>query len=120
MIHDLDSFRHFLNKRIEDKSALFKQKNDIHSEIKKIEQEKVEAIAYFNVNVDKEEQKNLKKQINELHEKLLNATRTEARIYHVNITNLKRKKASFEDEVLRFDDQIIKKQNKIDKIVEQY
>ena len=36
-VHDLDSFRQFLNKRLDDKSALFKQKNDIHAEIKKIE-----------------------------------------------------------------------------------
>ena len=41
--HDLDSFRQFLNRRLEDKSKLFKQKNDLHAEIKKIEQEKVEA-----------------------------------------------------------------------------
>lgn len=39
-IHDLDSFRVFLNKRLEDKSHLFKQKNDLHAEIKKLEQEK--------------------------------------------------------------------------------
>jgi hypothetical protein len=41
--HDLDSFRQFLNRRLEDKSKLFKQKNDLHAEIKKIEQEKTEA-----------------------------------------------------------------------------
>jgi hypothetical protein len=41
-IHDLDTFRIFLNKRLEDKSNLFKQKNDLHAEIKKIEQEKNE------------------------------------------------------------------------------
>jgi len=44
MIHDLDSFRQFLNKRLEDKSSLFKQKNDLHSEIKKIEQERLEVV----------------------------------------------------------------------------
>ena len=43
-IHDLDSFRQFLNKRLEDKSQLFKQKNDHHAEIKKLEQEKQEFI----------------------------------------------------------------------------
>lgn len=37
LIHDLDRFRQFLNKRLEDKSSLFKQKNDLHAEIKKIE-----------------------------------------------------------------------------------
>jgi hypothetical protein len=36
-IHDLDKFRQFLNKRLEEKSTLFKQKTDLHSEIKKIE-----------------------------------------------------------------------------------
>ena len=41
--HDLDSFRQFLNRRLEDKSKLFKAKNDLHAEIKKIEQEKIEA-----------------------------------------------------------------------------
>ena len=40
IMHDLDSFRQFLNRRLEDKSTLFKQKNDLHAEIKKIEQEK--------------------------------------------------------------------------------
>lgn len=47
-IHDLDSFKQFLNKRLEDKSTLFKQKNDLHSEIKKLEQEKQEAVLKFN------------------------------------------------------------------------
>ena len=36
-IHDLEKFRQFLNKRLEEKSTLFKQKTDLHSEIKKIE-----------------------------------------------------------------------------------
>lgn len=36
-IHDLDKFRQFLNRRLEDKSSLFKQKNDLHADIKKIE-----------------------------------------------------------------------------------
>lgn len=39
-IHDLDTFRQFLNKRAEERTNLFKQKNDLHAEIKKIEQEK--------------------------------------------------------------------------------
>ena len=30
-MHDLDSFRQFLNKRLDEKSSLFKQKNDIHA-----------------------------------------------------------------------------------------
>ena len=36
-IHDMDSFRQHLNRRLEDKSKIFKQKNDIHAEIKKLE-----------------------------------------------------------------------------------
>ena len=44
LIHDLDRFRQFLNKRLEDKSQIFKAKNDLHAEIKKIEQEKAEAV----------------------------------------------------------------------------
>ena len=47
-VHDLDSFRQFLNRRLEEKSKLFKQKNDIHAEIKKIEAEKTEAQTKFN------------------------------------------------------------------------
>jgi len=49
-MHDLDSFRQFLNKRLDDKSSLFKQKNDLHAVIKAIEQEKQEAIVEFNKN----------------------------------------------------------------------
>jgi len=44
IIHDLDTFRQFLNKRLDDKSVIFKQKNDLYSDIKKIELEKQETI----------------------------------------------------------------------------
>ena len=49
-MHDLDSFRQFLNKRLDDKSSLFKQKNDLHGVIKVIEQEKQVAITEYNTN----------------------------------------------------------------------
>ena len=49
-MHDLDSFRVFLNKRLEDKSSLFKQKNDLHAIIKVIEQEKQDAIKEHHAN----------------------------------------------------------------------
>lgn len=76
--HDLDSFRHFLNRRLEDKSKLFKQKNDIHAEIKKIELEKIEAQKEFEAeNIESETI--LNKEINELQEKLLSATRIESK-----------------------------------------
>jgi hypothetical protein len=55
LVHDLDRFRQFLNRRLEDKSQLFKQKNDLHAEIKKIEAEKAEVIAEFAKNENKEE-----------------------------------------------------------------
>lgn len=80
-IHDLDSFRLFLNKRLDDKSSLFKQKNDLHQEIKKIEQEKNEYAAEFNKN-NQDDQSLLEKEIEELQEKLLNATRIESRWIH--------------------------------------
>jgi len=77
-IHDLDSFRQFLNKRLEDKSQLFKQKNDLHAEIKKLEQEKQEYINTYKQD-NSEESERVKKEIDELSEKLLNATRVESR-----------------------------------------
>ena len=46
-IHDLDVFKQFLNRRLDEKTSLFKQKNDLHAEVKKIEQEKNEAISSF-------------------------------------------------------------------------
>jgi predicted nucleic acid-binding Zn-ribbon protein len=79
LLHDLDRFRLFLNKRLEDKSSLFKQKNDLHAEIKKIDQEKAELQVDFTKNQDKEEQDKIEKEIDELNEKLLNASRTESR-----------------------------------------
>lgn len=79
LMHDLDTFRQFLNKRLDEKSTLFKQKNDLHSEIKKLEQEKQELITNFTKNnSDNNEQVN--KEIEELNEKLLNASRTESKI----------------------------------------
>ena len=77
-VHDLDTFRQFLNKRLDDKSALFKQKNDLHTEIKKLEQERQEAVTEFNKNNQDEEAK-INKEIDELNDQLLSATRTESR-----------------------------------------
>lgn len=77
-IHDLDSFRHFLSKRLDDKSQLFKQRNDLHAEIKKLEQEKQEYISAFKQD-NAEEAERIKKEIDELSEKLLSATRVESR-----------------------------------------
>lgn len=119
MIHDLDRFRQFLNKRLEDKSALFKQKNDLHQEIKKIEQEKAEAVINFSKN-NVEDQAKIVAEINELSEKLLSSTRTESRWIHQRIQDLNRKKNSFDEEIYKFDDLIVRKQKKIEKIVEEY
>lgn len=44
MVHDLDEFRSFLNKRIEEKSQLTKQKQDILSEIRQFENSKQDLI----------------------------------------------------------------------------
>lgn len=41
-IHDLDTFRQFLNRRLEERSTYFKQKHDMHAEIRKLEQEKAD------------------------------------------------------------------------------
>lgn len=41
-IHDLDTFRQFLNRRLEERSQYFKQKHDMHAEIRKLEQEKTD------------------------------------------------------------------------------
>ena len=50
----------------------------------------------------------------------MNATRTESRWIHQRINDLNRQKNSFEEELHRFDEQILKKQRQIEKIVEQY
>lgn len=97
-IHDLDSFRLFLNKRLDDKSSLFKQKNDLHQEIKKIEHEKNEYAAEFNKN-NQDDQGLLEKEIEELQEKLLNATRIESRWIHQRIAELDKKRFRLQDEI---------------------
>jgi hypothetical protein len=53
----------------------------LHQEIKKIEQEKNEYAAEFNKN-NQDDQGLLEKEIEELQEKLLNATRIESRWIH--------------------------------------
>ena len=77
-IHDMDSFRQHLNKRLEDKSKIFKQKNDIHAEIKKIELDKNEAMSKYN-SENKESNENLEAEIENLKEQLMCATRTESK-----------------------------------------
>jgi hypothetical protein len=37
-LHDLDEFKDFLNQRVEERSSFNKQKMDIYSEIKQLEQ----------------------------------------------------------------------------------
>lgn len=116
-MHDLDSFRQFLNKRLDDKSALFKQKNDLHAAIKVIEQEKQEAVVEYNKN-NQDNDDQIHKEIEELNEKLLSATRIESRWINQRIQELDRKKHMLQEVILKYDDQIARKHQKIEKIVE--
>lgn len=50
------------------------------------------------------------KEIEELQEKLLNATRTESRWINQRLSDLNRKRNVFEDELVRFDIDVQKKQ----------
>ena len=43
-LHDMNSFKEFLNQRMEEKSAFNKQKMDIYAEIKTLEGQKQEYI----------------------------------------------------------------------------
>jgi hypothetical protein len=97
-IHDLDSFRQFLNKRLEDKSQLFKQKNDLHAEIKKLEQEKQEYVNTYKQD-NSEESERVKKEIDELSEKLLSATRVESRWINQRISQLNQIQNRLTDEI---------------------
>lgn len=97
-IHDLDSFRQFLNKRLEDKSQLFKQKNDLHAEIKKLEQEKLLYINTYKQD-NSEEAERVKKEIDELSEKLLSATRVESRWINQRITQLNQIENKLTDDI---------------------
>jgi len=45
---------------------LFKQKNDLHAEVKKLEQEKAEEINTYNSNNPKENNEKIEKEVNEL------------------------------------------------------
>ena len=103
--HDLDSFRQFLNRRLEDKSKLFKQKNDLHAEIKKIEQEKVEAQAKFAAE-NNESDTLLNKEIDELQEKLLSASRTESKWINNRIYELQKTKNKMQNEQAKYDELI--------------
>lgn len=102
-VHDMDTFRQFLNKRLEEKSKLFKLKNDMHGEIKKIEQDKAEAMARFN-SENQDSNNQIVIEIDELKEKLLCASRTESKWINNRIQELSRQKNKFNDEMLRFDD----------------
>ena len=93
-IHDMDSFRQHLNKRLEDKSKIFKQKNDIHAEIKKIEHDKNEALSKYNTE-NKESNDNLEGEIEKLKEQLMCATRTESKWINGKIQELSRQKNNF-------------------------
>ena len=115
--HDLDSFRQFLNRRLEDKSKLFKQKNDLHAEIKKIEQEKAEAQSKFAAE-NNESDALLTKEIDELQEKLLSASRTESKWINNRIYELQKTKNKMQNEQARFDELISKKHQKIEKVME--
>jgi chromosome segregation ATPase len=118
-IHDMDSFRQHLNKRLEDKSKIFKQKNDIHAEIKKIEQDKNDAMQKYN-SENQESNENLESEIEKLKEQLMCATRTESKWINGKIQELMKQKNKFADEMFRFDDQINRKHQKIDKLMESY
>jgi len=109
-----------LNKRLEEKSNLFKQKNDLHGEIKKIEQEKQEEIQNYNKNSNTEDQELINKEIEELKEKLMNASRTESRWINQRIGDLTKKQQNFQNDLAVYDEQIKRKLVKIEKIVEQY
>ena len=66
-IHDLDSFRQFITKRLDSKADLFKQKSDLLYEMKKIEQEKQEAVTIFNnENQQEDEAAQTEREIQEL------------------------------------------------------
>ena len=91
----------------------------MHQEIKKIEHEKNEYAAEFNKN-NQDDQGLLEKEIEELQEKLLNATRIESRWIHQRIAELDKKRFRLQDEIYKFEEIINKKLVKIEKIVEQY
>jgi len=70
----------------------------LHQEIKKIEHEKNEYAAEFNKN-NQDDQGLLEKEIEELQEKLLNATRIESRWIHQRIAELDKKRFRLQDEI---------------------
>jgi chromosome segregation ATPase len=80
----------------------------MHTEIKRIEQEKADAIAEFKKN-NEDDQDQLNREVNELKEKLLSATRIESKWINSKIAELERKKNRLENEIYRYDEQIAKK-----------
>ena len=70
-IHDLDVFKQFLNRRLDEKTNLFKQKNDLHADVKKLEQEKAEAIANFNSKNPEQNNERLDNEIQVLKQKAM-------------------------------------------------
>lgn len=91
-IHDLDDFRNFLNQRVEEKSSYNKQKIEIYAEIKQLENQKQELIKDHAQNNFFNNSEQILNQIEELKEKLRNATRVQSKIYYQQINELESEK----------------------------
>ena len=108
MVHDLKNFRTFLDARVEQKNDLNKQKQELAAEYKRLEQSKIDYITEYNKNVNQEEKDALAKELEELNEKLLNATRTESRWIKDRIRKVEAKQSEFDWEIEKFDKDLVK------------
>ena len=118
-IHDLVSFKAFLNQRLEERSSYNKQKMDIYVEIKGFESRKQELIKENQESNILSNSEQIMNKIEDLRKQLDQANRVESKRIQQQITDLQNEKNKVMREMQKVEEQIEKRQTKIEKLNEQ-
>ena len=65
-IHDINEFRMFLNKRIEDKAVFNREKMEYYTQIRELESQQAEMLKTMQENNEAEKQEEIQKELDEL------------------------------------------------------
>lgn len=117
-IHDTDAFRKFLNDRVEEKSTFNKEKIEVYQAIRSLEQEQQELIKKHAESYSAEGEEQMRKELEDLREKLKIASRVQSKDIRDRILTLEAEKNHFTNENGRLDELIKKRQTQIAKLNE--
>ena len=116
--HDLQGFRDVMNERMEQKTDLSKQKNELYNQIKEEEQAKLDVIRD---NADKDfiiDDTAVQQKIATLEAELAVASRTEGRKIQDELNALKKERNAFNKKIDGIQNRITGLQSKIDRLNE--